>query len=283
MITSLHNPRVKQAARLRDARQRSRQRRILIDGVREVSRALDAGVEIVEVYYCPERLASPAAHELLARLEHQPPGADLLPVSGAVFGKLAYGDRSDGVVAVAIPPTRSLAELQLPEIPLVVVLEGLEKPGNVGATLRAADGAGVSAVIVADGGTDLFNPNAIRASLGTIFSVPIAAADSPAVAEWLAERRLTVFAAWVDAPLNYWQADLSIPAALVLGSEADGLSPLWRPEANTNSKVPSIVPLRIPMSGAADSLNVSTAAALLCYEARRQRVASANRRSTTAD
>ncbi len=144
-------------------------------------------------------------------------------VSSAVFERLAFGQRTEGIVAVARPPRTTLDDLRLSACPLVAVLEGVEKPGNIGAVLRSADAAGVSALIVADGGTDLYNPNTIRASLGTIFSVPVCAASAPAVRDWLASRRIPIFAARVDAATDYTTVDFTGPAAIVLGSEAAGL------------------------------------------------------------
>ncbi len=259
-ITSTHNPRVKQAAKLRQRRAREEQGRFVIDGVREVTRAIAAGVHLVEVFVCESLCQS---DERRAAVEHaRASGAELLRVTPAVFEKLAFGERAEGLIAVAETPSKSLADLRLPANPLVAVLEGVEKPGNVGAILRTADGAGVSALIVADGGTDLFNPNTVRASLGTIFSVPICAAAGNEVRHWLRDQSLQVFTARVDAELDYTQADLTCAAAIVLGSESQGLSAEWGKD---------VTPIRVPMLGAADSLNVSAAAAVLLYEARRQR------------
>jgi TrmH family RNA methyltransferase len=180
-----------------------------------------------------------------------------------VLERLAYGDRSEGVVATIAVPDLSLEALVLPADPLVVVLEGVEKPGNLGAVLRSADGAGADAVIVADPRTDLFNPNAVRASLGTIFTVPVAAAPSTDVRRHLASEGLRILAARVDGSQAYTKVDMRGPLAIVLGSEAGGLTGAWTGE--------DVVPVRLPMLGVADSLNVSIAAAVLLYEARRQR------------
>jgi TrmH family RNA methyltransferase len=176
---------------------------------------------------------------------------------------VAFGQRSDGVVAVVAAPTGSLEELVPPEHPLVVVAEGIEKPGNLGAIIRTADGAGADAVIAADPRTDLFNPNAIRASLGTIFGLPVVSAATSATLDWLVDHGIRPVAARPDAALTYTEADLRGPLAIVLGSEAGGLGEGW-----TDSRVQ---PVAIPMRGIADSLNVSIAAAILLYEARRQR------------
>jgi TrmH family RNA methyltransferase len=188
-------------------------------------------------------------------------------VSEAVIGKLAFGDRSDGVVAIVRAPSTTLGSLVdgLPPDPLVVVVEAVEKPGNLGAIVRTADGAGADAVVAADARTDLFNPNAIRASLGTIFALPVAAAPSPEVLDHLTRLGARIVAARVDAERLYADADLRGPLALVLGSEAEGLTSAWGD--------PRVEPVRIPMRGAADSLNVSVAAAVLLYEALRQRSA----------
>jgi TrmH family RNA methyltransferase len=181
-----------------------------------------------------------------------------------VIAKLAFGDRSDGIVAIVRTGSTDLDSLRLtPGVPLVVVVEGVEKPGNLGAILRTADGAGASGLIAADPLTDLFNPNAIRASLGTIFRVPIAAAPTPATLDWLTSRGIAPIAAHVDATVPYTEVDMRGPVAIVLGSEATGLSAAWDD--------PRVTSVRIPMLGTADSLNVSVAAAIVLYEAVRQR------------
>lgn len=263
-ITSLHNERVKAAARLRDRKGRDEQRRILIDGAREIGRALAAGVEVVELYYDAALQASPAGEELIAQVRQRQ--GMLLECTPAVFAKLAYGERQTGAVAVATTPPCSLqafAEKQAARPPLVCVLEGVEKPGNVGAVLRTADAADVGGMIVADGGTDLFNPNAIRASAGAIFTVPVAAARTSETLRWLRDKQLQLVAACVDAATEYTAIDFTRPTAIILGSEAHGLSAAWHSG--------DIQPIRLPMCGAIDSLNVSVTAGVLFYEALRQR------------
>ena len=179
------------------------------------------------------------------------------------FAKLAYGDRLDGIVSVAETPLHRLTDLQLPSNPLIGVIEGVEKPGNLGAVLRTADGAGLSAIIVAEPGTDLLNPNVIRASLGTIFAVPVAVASTGEVLTWLREQQIVIVAARVQGSVDYTKADYRGPTAIALGSEARGLSDAWAELATAS--------VHIPMLGVADSLNVSATAAILFYEARRQR------------
>jgi TrmH family RNA methyltransferase len=261
VITSLQNPRVKDVARLRDRRQRREQRRILIDGVRELARAVAAGIRLREVFVCEPLCRSEESLRLVAGLPQT--GAEILQVAEPVFEKLAFGQRAEGVLGVADMPEHTLEKLAVPERPLLAVLEGVEKPGNVGAVLRSADAAGVSALLLADARTDLYNPNTIRASLGTIFSMPVCQAAGADVLAWLRERGFRILAARPRGPMNYTQADYRGPTAIVLGSEAQGLAPLW--------SAADIQGVRLPMLGVADSLNVSAAAAVLFYEALRQR------------
>lgn len=259
-VESQRNPRVRAAIALRDRRDRDAAGATLVDGTRELSRALDGGAVVLEAFVDEARLGD-EGWTLLARLARG--GASIIPAGSAVLAKLAYGERSEGIVAVVRIPDTSLAGLRLPPDPLVVVVEGVEKPGNLGAILRSADAAGANAVIAADPVTDLFNPNAVRASLGTIFAVPVASAPASAVRDWLAGRGIRVVAAWVEGAALHTDTDLTGPIALVLGSEAEGLTGPWA--------APGIERVRLPMLGIADSLNVSVAAAVLLYEARRQR------------
>jgi TrmH family RNA methyltransferase len=259
-ITSTRNPRVRAAADLRDRRARDAAGLTLVDGVRELARAVACGAAVVELFVDPEALGPEGAVVVDAALAA---GATRIDVSGPVLARLAYGDRSEGVVATIRMPDLDLRALALPEQPLVIVLEGVEKPGNLGAVLRSADGAGADAVIVADPRTDPLNPNAIRASLGTIFAVPLAAGPGTLVRDRLRSAGIRILAARVEASLDYTAADLTGPVAIVLGSEAEGLTDAWQ-DADVTS-------IRLPMLGIADSLNVSIAAAVLLYEARRQR------------
>ncbi len=261
MITSRQNARVKDTVRLRDRRHREKQDRILIDGARELSRAIAAGVRLIEVFVCEPLCTSDDARGVLARLPEC--GAEILDVTERVFEKLAFGQRAEGVLGVAEMPRSTLDEITLPENALVAVLERVEKPGNIGAVLRSADGAGVSALIVADGRTDLYNPNAIRASLGTIFTMPVCSTTTAETLDWLRQHGLSIRATRVDGSVPYTQPDYRGPTAIVLGSEAEGLSDAWSGD--------EITAIRLPMLGQADSLNVSVTAAVLFYEALRQR------------
>jgi TrmH family RNA methyltransferase len=265
-ITSLTNARVKAAVRLRDRRERESTGLTIIDGAREILRALDAGVRVETAFIAPDLLRSPEALDVDARI-HSWPAA--IEVSASVLAKVAFGERSDGVVAIVETPRRTLDDVVLPDDALVVVVQGVEKPGNLGAVLRTADAAGAHAVIAADPRTDVFNPNAIRASIGTIFALPVVAATSAEVLAWLVARGVRPIAAIVDAPTTYLETDLRGPIAVVLGSEADGLTDAWRD--------PAVSPISIPMQGIADSLNVSIAAAVVLFEAVRQRTVAGER------
>jgi TrmH family RNA methyltransferase len=268
VIDSPANPRLRAAIALRERRERDATSLTLVDGGREARRAIEAGVEVETAFVCTALLGSEDAREAVNALARAQGRRELVAVSERAFEKLAYGDRADGIVLVIRPRVRTLADLELPEQPLVVVTEDVEKPGNVGAILRSADGAGADAVIAA-GGTDLFNPNVIRASVGTVFSLPVVASPAHDVAAWLRAGGLRIVATRVDSPTLHADADLRGPVALVLGSEAEGLSSAWNG--------PGVETVRLPMEGIADSLNVSAAAAILLYEAWRQRRAQSAR------
>lgn len=273
LITSRQNPRVKEAVKLRTGRERQRSRRFLIDGAREVLRAVEAGVRPLEAFVCEEQCATADSRAAVAAVKSA--GGEILSVTPEVYEKLAFGDRAEGLVVVAESPRRTLADLQLAVEPLVAVVEGIEKPGNLGAILRSADAAGVDAVIVADRRTDLFNPNTIRASIGTVFRANVCEATTAEASSWLRQHGLKIITARPDAETLYTDADLRGGVAIVLGSEAAGLTDAWRagPSPAPDDMADDVTAVRLPMHGLADSLNVSTAAAVLLYEARRQRQA----------
>jgi TrmH family RNA methyltransferase len=261
-VFSRQNPRYKATLALRDARERRARGRIIVDGAREIGRALDAGVLLCEAWIAPEQIRSDSARTVLPRMAA---GAEVIETTPELLARLAYGDRDDGVVGVFETPATDLARLaaHLPQRPLIAVMEQVEKPGNLGALMRSADGAGVDAVIAADPVSDIWNPNAIRASLGTIFSTPIAVCTSGEALAFLLERGVAVMAARVEGATDYDAVDLTGSVALVVGAETSGLSAVWTGEG--------VTPIAIPMAGIADSLNVSASAAVLFYEARRQR------------
>jgi RNA methyltransferase, TrmH family len=263
-ITSLHNPTVKNLVKLRQRRVRDRQQLVLIDGARALRLALHNTFPITTIY-----VAADVAHtyaDLLQRARSA--GITLQEVSAAVFHKIGYGDNSDGILGVAAQPVVELTALPARALPLYVVTEGLEKPGNLGAILRSADAAGVTGLIVCDPQTDIWNPNVIRASQGAFCTVPIAIATAPEVLDWLRQRHIQILVATPWARQCYIEVDWRLPSALVMGAEHAGVSAIWHSE----------IPIRIPMVGQVDSLNVAQAASILFFEAVRQRY-----QSQTAD
>jgi TrmH family RNA methyltransferase len=261
LITSLQNPRIKQAVRLRERRDRDETGLFLIEGRREVARALANGWTCQTLFFCRELFAGPAEEETLDRARAA--GIECLACSAAAFAKLAYGDRAEGLLAVAPQRHRTLADLQLPPNPLLIVAEAIEKPGNLGTILRSADAAGVHGVIVCDGCTDIHNPNVVRASIGTLFTVPVVEVTSAETLAWLRERKIAVLAATPHTDHEYTAVDLTRGVALVVGQEQTGLSAQWMAQADLKVK--------IPMLGQTDSLNVAAATTLLLFEAVRQR------------
>lgn len=262
-ISSAQNPRLKQAAGLRRRRSRRKQNRILVDGQRAIRCALSAGVELQEIFLPADRMADMSETDRqLMRLCEQAQ-IELIEVPDKLLAQIGYAARSDQWVATATPPACRLESLNLSGSPIVAIMQGVQKPGNLGAVLRSADAAGVDALIVADGEIDLHNPNAIRASQGTIFTLPLCECTTDEVIAWLRQSSLTAFVARVDGAIDYDQCDLTGGVAIVLGCEAEGVSPTWLTDEWQG--------LRLPMMGQADSLNVSTTAAVIFYEARRQR------------
>ena len=253
-ITSLKNPKIKDLLTLSEKSRERRERGLfVVEGVREVTRALAAGYEAETLFVCEEYLREPLAVE---------PDKVLL-VSKEVYGRIAYRGGTEGVVAVLHTKEHPLEGLTLRDNPLVLVLESVEKPGNIGAVLRSADAAGVDAVLVCDPLTDLYNPNLIRASLGALFSVPTLCCTSQEAADWLKRHGITILTAQLQDSELYYDTDMTRGTALVMGTEDRGLSPFWREQADAH--------IRIPMAGMMDSLNVSVSAAILCFEAVRQR------------
>jgi RNA methyltransferase, TrmH family len=260
-ISSLQNPRIKQLVRLRERRERDEAGVFLVEGYREIRRALERGVRLRELYFAPEWFLGENEPVLLSQARAA--GARLLELSREAFAKVAYRERPDGLLAVAPQWRLALDALTLPEVPFLLVVESIEKPGNLGTILRGADAAGCHAVIACDPVTDLFNPNVVRASTGVLFSVPCAVASSPEVHAWLHRHRIRTVATTPAAETVYSDADLRGPLAVVMGSEQYGLSEFWLERAD--------LPVRIPMSGQADSLNVAMATIITLFEALRQR------------
>lgn len=267
-ITSPANPRVKQAAALRAASERRQTGLTLVDGLREITRAVAAGVEVVEVFVAAEARDDARAACIDACAAR---GAEVVRLGPRAFEKLAFGDRDEGVVALIRFAPRSLGDVSFPAGRPVLVAEGVEKPGNLGAILRTVDAAGLGGVIVCDGGTDAANPAVIRASLGTVFSVPLAAATAAEAIAWCRSQKRQVIAATPEGRGPWHEARLAGDTAIVVGSEADGLSSAWRKAADAGTI--RLETVRLPMRGIADSLNVSATVAVLAYEAVRQELA----------
>ena len=260
-ISSLQNPRVKNLVKLRDRRPRDEAGVFLVEGFREILRALERGLALREVYFSPDWFLG--ANEPALLEQARAAGAQLFELSKEAFAKVAYRERPDGLLAVAPQWKRALADLTLRPAPLLLVVEAIEKPGNLGTILRSADAAGCDAVIVCDPVTDIFNPNVVRASTGVLFFVPLVVAESVHVLTWLRENKVRIVATTPAAKKIYSDADLRGPLAVVMGSEQYGLSEFWLKNCD--------LPVRIPMSGKADSLNVAMATIITLFEAVRQR------------
>jgi TrmH family RNA methyltransferase len=269
LITSLQNQRIKNVVKLRQRRQRDSRQMTVVEGSREVLRALQQGIQPVEAYICPELITDPDAATAVTLLKQQAQ-TTLFEVPPAVFAKIAYREDSGGLLLVIPYLNVSLDELIIKKPTLsnhfFAVVEGGEKPGNLGAILRTADAAGAEGVILTKGvasSTDLHNPNVVRASLGTIFSVPVVSDSNTTVIHWLRQQGIQIVTTTPTATTLYTAVDLTGPVAIVMGSEAHGLSDEWLQAADKK--------VMIPMHGIADSLNLSVAAALLLYEVVRQR------------
>lgn len=265
-ITSPANPRVRAAARLREAGARREAGLTLVDGRRELARAVAAGIEIMEIFLDAE--APPDADRDAWLRDLASRGTAIVALARRAFEKIAFGSRNEAVIGVVRFAGRPLDVLQVATDRPVLVIEGVEKPGNLGAILRTADAAGIAGVIACGGGTDPANPAAIRASLGTVFRMPLAVASSEAAIDWCARHGRRVIAAIPGGTRLWHEADLAGPTAIVLGSEAHGLSAAW-PDAAQAGRI-TYETVRLPMLGIADSLNVSATAAILIYEALRQ-------------
>ena len=261
-ITSVQNPKIKQLLALQE---KSRLRRetglFVVEGRRELQHCIEAGFQIDTIFYCRALLGGCEPSGMTAGCTPNPPR--LFEISDEVYHKVAYREGTEGVIAEVRVRERGLADLKLRKDPLVVVLESVEKPGNLGAVLRSADAAGADAVIVCDPLTDLFNPNLIRASIGAVFTVPCVACSSEEAIRWLKANDVQILTAQLQDSEWYYDTDMKRGSAIVIGTEATGLTQAWRDAADAHVK--------IPMLGAMDSLNASVSAAILLFEAVRQR------------
>lgn len=257
-ISSLSNPKIKALIRLEKSGHRAEMGLFTVEGKKEILLCAEAGYEITELYYCPEIVTDQSL--LLNPLFKS---AQKIEISLPVFEKIAYRESRDGFFAVAKIQYKSLDEIQLSKQPLLVILEAVEKPGNLGAILRSADAAQVDAVIVCDKKTDIFNPNAIRSSLGCIFTNQVVCCSNDECLAWLKEKGINTYAAALTATEFYHEQDFTKATALVFGTEADGLTDFWLKKADKQ--------IKIPMRGKIDSLNVSGSCAIMMFEVGRQR------------
>lgn len=258
-ITSIQNPRIKHISQLSKNNYRREKGVFAMEGARELGLAVDAGYMPEGIFVCPEIYAKSEYPDLLKKL----PEKLITEITPEIFSKLAYREGSDGIIAIMKPQNHDLSTLKFKDNPFIIVLESVEKPGNLGAVLRTADAARADAVIVCDPNTDLYNPNVIRSSVGCIFTVSVGIASSVEALEWLKSKNITTYAAELNASEWYHTSDLTKPSAIVMGTEADGLTKFWLDNADKR--------IKIPMRGKIDSLNLSVSTAILTFEAMRQR------------
>lgn len=269
-VTSAQNPKIKELLALQEKSRARREKRLfVVEGRRELGHCIDAGFTVKTLFVCRDICPENDLEELVSKIgkagrtagRQAMPG--LVEIPAALYGKIAYRGGTEGVIAEVEYRDRTLEELELGEKPLIAVLEGVEKPGNLGAVLRSADAAGADAVVICDPLTDLYNPNLIRASIGAVFSRQVAVASSTDTIGWLKDRGIRILTAQLQDSEPYYDCDMTCGTAIVMGTESTGLTDIWRKNADAC--------IRIPMLGRLDSLNVSVSAAILLYEAVRQR------------
>ena len=257
-ITSSQNPFIKSLVILQEkAKARKQSGTFLIEGIREIELAMKGNYELETLLFLPDLISEQQLAKIIKN------NTEVIEISKDIYQKLAYRDTTEGIIAVAKTKSLQLSELKLPENPLILVLEAIEKPGNIGAMLRTADAAKIDAVIIANPKTDLYNPNTVRSSVGCLFTNQIATGASEEVIAFLKQKNIAIYSATLQNATSYHTQNFTAPSALVVGTEATGLSQLWRDEATQN--------IIIPMQGEIDSMNVSVAAAILIFEAKRQR------------
>lgn len=260
VISSVQNPRVKNLVRLREGNHRRRQDRFIIEGFREISRALQCGWPLETLFFCEQLFKHEDSFGLVQDAEDQ--GVEMVQLSEHAFTKAAYRQGPDGLLAVARQRLIELDELKLSDTPLVIILEAIEKPGNLGAIFRTANAAGAEALILTETVTDPFNPNTVRAAQGAFFDLPFACSDNATVLSFLEKHNIQAVVTSPSAEKLLWEMDMKGPTAVVLGSEDEGLSSDW---------LDTCPACKLPMQGITDSLNVASTAAIALFEANRQR------------
>lgn len=260
-ISSVHNPLIKEIFQLQEkSKARKKSGLFVIEGMREIEIALKNDYQIEQLLCCFDLINQDYFETFRTKISKN---TQFISISKEVYQKIAYRESTEGIIAVTNAKTHRLEEIKLPENPLIIVLESLEKPGNIGAILRTADAAKVDAVFIADPKTDLYNPNIVRSGVGAVFTNKIAMADSEEIIKLLKNKNIPIFSAILQEAVPYYSVDYSKGAAIVMGTEATGLSDIWRAESDAN--------IIIPMEGQIDSMNVSVATAILIFEAKRQK------------
>ena len=255
-LSSVNNPKIKELLLLKERSKERRERFLfVIEGIRELLAANKAGYEIESIFF----VSGSAGEEIVDKITAK----HLYSVTEALYAKIAYREGSEGIVATAKYRERRLSDIKLSENPLVIILESVEKPGNLGAIIRTADGINADAVIVCDPLTDVYNPNIIRSSLGGVFTRNVCVCSAQDICEWLIKNKIRILTTELQASKWYYETDMSKACAIVMGAESTGLKPFWREHADER--------IKIPMNGDIDSLNVSVSTAVICYEAVRQR------------
>ena len=265
-ITSAQNPKIRTLLELQEkSKARRKDGLFVVEGQRELLHCIEAGYEPYTIFICRDILTDKGLDKILGAIEENFTGmaCPIVEIPLQLYDKVAYRGGTEGVIAEMHCRNTGLEDLELKDNPLVVVLESVEKPGNLGAVLRSADASGVDAVIVCDPLTDLYNPNLIRSSIGAIFTVPVATASSDKTIEWLKANGIKIYTAQLQDSEWYYDTDMKAGTAIVMGTEATGLTDIWREAADAH--------IKIPMLGQLDSLNVSVSAAILMFEAVRQR------------
>jgi RNA methyltransferase, TrmH family len=257
LITSAQNPKIKHVQALEKSRDRRVEQLFTFEGLKELSLAIDGGYILKSVFFCPDIIGEA---EVLTIVQKE---NLLIPVQKHIFEKIAYRESTGGILVVAEQRNHTLKEIKLSANPLLLIVEGVEKPGNLGALLRTADAANIDAVIICDPQTDFYNPNVIRSSLGCVFTQQIASSTTIETIKWLKENHLKIYCTYLKAAKPYHEVNFVEPSAIVMGTESTGLSEEWVKQSDAN--------IIIPMQGSIDSMNVSTAAAVVIFEAKRQR------------
>lgn len=259
-ISSFRNSKIKNFAFLQKAKERKKQNLFVLEGNKELEKAMQKAYSFKALFFCKEIANASFLESLLSNISSD---CEVYRVTKEIYSKIAYRESTEGIVAWLEPKHHCLEMLNLTENPLLIVLDAIEKPGNLGAILRTAEAAGVDALLLSDPATDIYNPNVIRSSLGCVFTVPIAIGSAKNVLDFLKEKKISVFCTALSASKPYHQINFKLPSALVMGTEATGLSPVWLENSSQN--------IIIPMKGIVDSMNVSVSTAIVVYEALRQR------------